>query len=226
MKNVAGYDVSRLMVGAMGTLGLIAEVSLKVLPVAPAEATLKFQMTQAESLQRLNEWGGKPLPLNASCWVDDRGVPTLYLRLRGAVAAVESACRALGGERQDGAAVAEDWIACRDQQLPWFAERGERELWRLSVPQTAPVLDLPEPPLIEWHGGQRWVRAQAGDGARVRETALRAGGHATLFAAGAASPRLPRLSPLAPPLDRIHRNLKREFDPCGIFNRGRLYADF
>jgi glycolate oxidase FAD binding subunit len=226
MKNVAGYDVSRLMVGALGTLGLLTEVSLKVLPVAPAEATLKFDMTQDEALRRLNEWGGKPLPLNASCWLQDAGVATLYLRLRGAAAAVEAGCRALGGERQDNGAVANDWTACRDQQLPWFAQRGGRDLWRVSVPQTAPVLDLPERPLIEWHGGQRWVRAPASDGARVRETALRAGGHATLFAAGAQSPRLPRFSPLAPPLDRIHRELKREFDPAGIFNRGRLYADF
>jgi len=228
MKNVAGYDVSRLMVGALGTLGLIVEVSLKVLPVAPAEATLKFETSQAEALRRLNDWGGRPLPLNASCWVDDSGLHTLFLRLRGAVAAVEAACKTLGGERQDNASSAADWILCRDQRLPWFEERGERDLWRLSVPQTAPVLDLPESPLIEWHGGERWVRTEAGDGARLREAAARAGGHATLFAAGAqrAGPALGRFAPLAPPLDRIHRELKREFDPAGIFNRGRLYPDF
>jgi glycolate oxidase FAD binding subunit len=228
MKNVAGYDVSRLVAGSLGTLGLITEVSLKVLPVAPAEATLKFEMSQAQALGRLNAWGGKPLPLNASCWVDDAGAHTLFLRLRGAVAAVESACRALGGERQDNAGVAADWSLCRDQRLPWFGERGGRDLWRLSVPQTAPVLDLPELPLIEWHGGQRWVRAEPGDGGRLRELALRAGGHATLFAPGAGQlpPGTARFAPLAPPLDRIHRELKRQFDPAGIFNRGRMYADF
>jgi len=174
IKNVAGYDVSRLMAGAMGTLGLIAEVSLKVLPVAPAEATLKFEMSQLEALRRLNAWGGQPLPLNASCWVDDEGRPTLYLRLRGATAAVEAACKTLGGERQDNAAVAPDWALCRDQRLPWFEQRGDRDLWRLSVPQTAPVLDLPEPPLVEWHGAQRWVRAEASDARRLREAAERA----------------------------------------------------
>jgi glycolate oxidase FAD binding subunit len=228
MKNVAGYDVSRLVAGSLGTLGLITEVSLKVLPVAPAEATLKFEMSQAEALRRVNAWGGQPLPLNASCWIDDAGVQTLFLRLRGAVAAVESACKTLGGQRLDNAQVAVDWTLCRDQRLPWFNERGGRDLWRLSVPQTAPVLDLPEAPLIEWHGGQRWVRAETGDGARLREVALRAGGYATLFALGTG--QLPaatsRFAPLAPPLDRIHRELKREFDPAGIFNRARLYADF
>ena len=224
MKNVAGYDVSRLMAGALGTLGLIVDVSLKVLPVAPAEATLKFAMTQAEALQRLNEWSGRPLPLNASCWIERDG-GTLYLRLRGAVAAVESACSQLGGERQDNAAVAHDWRLCRDQQLPWFNERGERGLWRLSVAQSAPVLDLPEPPLVEWHGGQRWVRAAPGEGARLREIAAQAGGHATLFRAARAGDATPRFEPLASPLDRIHRELQREFDPAGIFNRGRLYPD-
>jgi glycolate oxidase FAD binding subunit len=229
MKNVAGYDVSRLMVGAMGTLGLIVEVSLKVLPIAPAEATLKFQMDQAEALRRLNEWGGRPLPLNASCWVDDAGAPTLYLRLRGAVAAVEAACESLGGERQDNAKVAPDWTLCRDQRLPWFEARGERDLWRVSVPQTAPVLDLPEAPLIEWHGGLRWVRAEAADADRLRRAAARVGGHATLFrGAGiknAGARHVTRFTPLAAPLDRIHRELKRQFDPAGIFNRGRLYPD-
>ena len=228
MKNVAGYDVSRLVAGSLGTLGLITEVSLKVLPVAPAEATLKFEMSQAQAMARLNAWGGQPLSLNASCWVDDAGVHTLFLRLRGAAAAVESACRTLGGERQDNARVAADWSACRDQRLPWFGARGGRDLWRLSVPQTAPVLDLPEPPLIEWHGGQRWVRAQPGDGGRLRELASRAGGHATLFAPGARElpPGTARFAPLPAPLDRIHRELKRQFDPAGIFNRGRMYAEF
>jgi glycolate oxidase FAD binding subunit len=226
MKNVAGYDVSRLMAGALGTLGLIVEVSLKVLPVAPAEATLKFELGQADALARLNTWGGQPLPLNASCWVEDDGVATLYLRLRGAVAAVEAACRTLGGERQDNAQVADDWTACREQRLPWFAERGERDLWRLSVAQAAPALDLPESPLVEWHGGLRWVRADAGAAGHLRRVAKQAGGHATLFAPGAGRTAVAgRFAPPAPPLDRIHRELKREFDPAGILNRGRLFAD-
>ena len=230
MKNVAGYDVSRLMAGSLGTLGLITEVSLKVLPIAPAEATLRFQCSQQQALDWLNAWGGKPLPLNASCWVEDAGVGTLYLRLRGAVAAVEAACKtlcALGGEQKSNAAVAADWQACRDQTLPWFAQRApSQDLWRLSVPQTAPVLDLPDSPLIEWHGGLRWYRAAVGHGPRLREAAKAAGGHATLFVASNAhqTSAIARFDALKPPLDRIHRELKREFDPAGIFNRGRLSA--
>ena len=234
MKNVAGYDVSRLMAGSMGTLGLLVDVSLKVLPVPPAEATLRFQCSQAQALQWLNAWGGKPLPLHASCWVneDDGGADgsgTLYLRLRGAAAAVEAACKALGGQLQDNAAVAPDWQACRDQTLAWFTQRpAEHDLWRLSVPQTAPVLDLPEPPLVEWHGGQRWVRALPAQGAQIRDAARSAGGHATLFiASNPISERAAdRFDALKPPLDRIHRELKREFDPAGILNRGRLCADW
>ncbi len=228
MKNVAGYDVSRLMAGAMGTLGLIVEVSLKVMPIAPAEATLRFAFTQSQALERLNAWGGQPLPLNASCWVDDAGVSTLYLRLRGAVAAVEAACKTLGGERQDNATVAPDWTLCRDQKLPWFLDRGGRDLWRLSVPQTAPPLDLPEPPLIEWHGAQRWVLAEPDQAQRLRHAALAAGGSATLFIAESSRHQRAegRFDALKPPLDRIHRQLKREFDPAGVFNRGRLYPDF
>ncbi|MFC5496497.1 glycolate oxidase subunit GlcE [Caenimonas terrae] len=227
MKNVAGYDVSRLIAGSLGALGLIVDVSLKVLPVAPAEATLKFETPQAEALRRLNEWGGQPLPLNASCWVEDGGVGTLYLRLRGAVAAVDAACRKLGGERQASAQVAADWTLCREQQLPWFLERGARELWRLSVAQTAPVLELPEAPLVEWHGGQRWVRVAPGQGERLRQLARAAGGHATLFRAvdGQQAPAADRFQPLDPVLLRIHRELKREFDPAGIFNRGRLFPE-
>ncbi|MDQ3271670.1 MAG: glycolate oxidase subunit GlcE [Pseudomonadota bacterium] len=228
IKNVAGYDVSRLMCGAMGTLGLITAVSLKVLPLAPAEATLKFAMDQAEALAQLNRWGGQPLPLNASCWVDDGNTPTLYLRLRGAVAAVEAACKSLGGERQDNADAAPDWTLCRDQQLPWFQARGTRDLWRLSVPQTAPVLELPEPPLVEWHGGLRWVRAAPEDAEGLRAAAAAVDGNATLFIADGA--RLTgaggRFDALKPPLDRIHCQLKNEFDPAGIFNLGRMYPDF
>jgi glycolate oxidase FAD binding subunit len=232
MKNVAGYDVSRLMAGAWGTLGVITEVSLKVLPVASMEATLRFECSQAEALRRLNDWGGRPLPLNASCWVEDAGVGALYLRLRGALAAVDAACRTLGGERQDSAAAAKDWDACRDQQLPWFLDRPPSEcLWRLSVPQTAPVLALPAgvgAPLVEWHGGQRWVKAGPAHAAALRQAAADAGGYATLFRANNDPSTLgtPRFEPLKPPLDRIHQRLKAEFDPAAIFNHGRLGAGF
>jgi glycolate oxidase FAD binding subunit len=235
MKNVAGYDVSRLMAGSMGTLGVITEVSLKVLPVAPAQATLRFDCSQAQALQWLHGWGGQPLPLNASCWLHEEGssTGTLYLRLRGAVAAVQAACGTLcsqaGATLEEPAQVATDWLACRNQQLPWFLARKEsQDLWRLSVPQTAPVLDLPESPLIEWHGGQRWVRADRQHADKLRKVARDAGGHATLFIAARAGESWAggRFDTLKPPLDRIHRNLKAQFDPAGIFNPNRMSKDF
>jgi glycolate oxidase FAD binding subunit len=223
MKNVAGYDVSRLMVGAWGTLGLITDVSLKVLPVAPAEATLRFACTQDEALRQLHAWGGKPLPLNASCWLADGASGTLWLRLRGAVAAGESACRNLGGERVSDGEAAAFWQDLREQRFSWFDALGERELWRLSVPQTAPPLALPEPPLIEWHGAQRWQRVLPGEGERLREEAVRVGGHATLFRrAPGSTDSAARLTPAAPAIDAIQRELQRQFDPVGIFNPGRL----
>jgi glycolate oxidase FAD binding subunit len=229
MKNVAGYDVSRLMVGSMGTLGLLLEVSLKVLPVAPLEATLRFDMSQAQALTQLHSWGGQPLPLNASCWLEESGKGALYLRLRGALAAVEAACDKLGGQRLSNSQAAADWQLCRNQQLPWFKERTDtQDLWRLSVPQTTPPLDLPDSPLIEWHGGQRWVRADAQQGQRLRELTASVGGSATLFIAASAYKKdsIARFDTLKPPLDRIHRELKREFDPAGVFNPHRMYADW
>ena len=229
MKNVAGYDVSRLMAGAWGTLGLLTEVSLKVLPVAPAEATLRFELGQAEALRRLHAWGGQPLPLNASCWVHDAGVDTLYVRLRGAVAAVEAACRSMGGERQDNARVAADWAACRDQALPWFAAGPSAglDLWRLSLPATAPVLALPggvAPPLVEWHGALRWVQAAPGHAQALHDAARQVGGSASLFRAhsGDAASVAASFDPLPAGLQAIHERLRQSFDPVGIFNPGRM----
>ena len=238
MKNVAGYDVSRVLAGSLGTLGLITELSLKVLPLAPAEATLEFTCTQAEALDLLNTWGGQPLPLNASAWIAEaapadapegaarQGV--LWLRLRGAVAAVESACRGLGGSLRAPEQAQPVWTALRDQRLPFFADAVARglALWRVSVPQTAPVLALPGQPLVEWHGGLRWYALAVDQADAVRAAARAVGGHATLFIAPAVAAEAtpPRFDALSAPLARIHDGLRRSFDPAGIFNPGRQYA--
>ena len=241
MKNVAGYDVSRLMVGAMGTLGLITELSLKVLPMAPAEATLRFEMDEATALRQLNTWAGKPLPLNASSWLVDGGVPTLYLRLRGAVAAVQSACAGFvaqhGAVRVDSPQTSADWRAARDLQLPWFVAgfaRGDT-LWRISVPGTAGPLNVGDT-LIDWLGGQRWVWVAPGDTGlpeRVMNAAQQAGGHAVEFRAaaglhadnGVVPLRRHAPRPLPAATWQIHQRLKNEFDPANIFNRGRLFSN-
>ena len=269
MKNVAGYDVSRLMVGARGTLGLLTEISLKVLPMAPAEATLHFAVEQHEALEHLHRWGGEPLPLNASCWVmapnpghasPPEGVqsllgrpgegliapnpghdsppegfsdptPSLYVRLRGAVAAVEAACKRMlaeaPGQRLDNAQTIPDWNMCRNQQLPFFVNKTQPDavLWRISVPQTAPVLRLPAHPLVEWHGGLRWVWAPASAAAEVQAAARAAGGSASVFVNPAAVQANGvsaghALSSESPALSAIGRRLKASFDPQGIFNPG------
>ena len=230
MKNVAGYDVSRLMAGAWGTLGLLTEVSLKVLPVAPGEATLRFDdINQADALRKLHAWGGQPLPLNASCWVQDGGVGTLYVRLHGAVAAVDAACKTMGGTRMDNATVAADWTACREQTLPWFTARAAQPghaLWRLSVPATAPVLSLPggAQPLVEWHGALRWVQAPESAGDALREAARAVDGNASIFvASGAGGTSASGTFDLqSKALEHIHARLKHSFDPAGIFNPGRM----
>lgn len=229
MKNVAGYDVPRLLAGSLGTLGLIAEVSLKVLPFAVATQTLRFAMAQDAALDSLNRWGGQPLPITASAWSD--GV--LHLRLEGAAAAVSAATRKLGGE-MGGEAVDEPeaaafWAGLREQTHPFFTAGAvaDAPLWRLSVPSLAPPLDLPGAQLIEWGGAQRWLRGGAANTAAIRAAAQRAGGHATLFRAGAAERSASDVfQPLSAPLARIHRNLKTAFDPHGVFNPGRMYPDF
>jgi len=234
MKNVAGYDVSRLMVGAMGTLGLITEVSLKVLPVAPAEATLVFEADQAAALEQLHRWGGEPLPMNASCWVHDDADPAvaaknlLFVRLRGAVAAVEAAVMRmladLPGTRMDNAQSQPDWALCRDQKLPFFRRPADDTLalWRLSVPQTAAVLALPFAQLVEWHGGLRWLWAPHGAAMQLQTAARQVGGNATVFVAARAhsAGASGRFGVHGLAEAAVERRLKASFDPHGIFNPG------
>jgi len=221
MKNVAGYDVSRALAGSMGCLGVICEVSLKVLPQAPATLTLRLELDEGQAIQRLNEWGGRPLPLNASAWWED----TLVLRLAGAAAAVTAAREALGGEVVEASLAAGFWRGLRDQDDEFFAGAARAvasgaTLWRLSVPATTPPLRLSGEQLIEWGGAQRWLCTSMAASA-VREAAAAAGGHATLFRTQDKSAGV--FTPLQPPLDRIHRQLKAAFDPEGVFNPGRLY---
>jgi glycolate oxidase FAD binding subunit len=223
MKNVAGFDVSRVLAGSMGQLGLITEVTLKVLPLPAASATLRFEFEQPAALKAVNTWGGQPLPIEASAWWDG----ALLLRLAGAEAAVASACRKLGGDLIPADLAEPFWAGLRDHTDEFFigAERavaGGARLWRLSLPSTAPELKLHGEQLIEWGGAQRWVVTPM-EPAAVREAAAGAGGHATLFRALDKSPGA--FAPLFAPLAAIHRRLKASFDPQGIFNPGRLYPD-
>jgi glycolate oxidase FAD binding subunit len=221
MKNVAGYDVARVLAGSMGVLGAICEVSLKVLPVPAATATLRFEMDQASAIRQLNDWAGRPLPLHASAWWQG----LLVVRLSGAAAAVQAAAHSMGGEAVPPELAAGFWDGLRDQSDEYFVNARAAlaqgaTLWRLSLPQTMPPLGLEGDCLVEWGGGQRWLSSTL-PAATVRDAAAAAGGHATLFMGQDRSAGV--FAPLKSPLDRIHRELKRAFDPDGVLNPGRMY---
>jgi FAD/FMN-containing dehydrogenase len=222
-KNVAGYDVSRLIAGSLGVLGVICEVSLKVLPRPVATATLRFELDESQALQQLGTWNSKPLGVTATAWSDGR----LHVRLSGARAAVAAACTSLGGERMAPDRADDFWTAVRDHRESFFVfsdsqARDGEALWRVSVPATAAPLELAGRQFIEWGGAQRWWRSAAA-GSQVRAAAVRAGGHATLMRGTDRSGGV--FTPLDAVLMRIHRSLKQSFDPAGIFNRGRLYPE-
>lgn len=215
MKNVAGFDVSRLMTGALGTLGVLLEVSMKVLPRPECEATLVFDLTPDEALEALGRWGLQSWPLSGAC----HGGRRLYLRLSGAECAIEVARRELGGELLvDGEGF---WSDLREQRLGFF--EGEANLWRLSLPAASPMPNLPGEWLMDWGGALRWLKTEAPAGS-VFQAAQAVGGHATLFRTAAPANQV--FQPLPPALKTLHMNLKRAFDPAGIFNPGRMYEDF
>jgi glycolate oxidase FAD binding subunit len=213
MKNVAGYDVSRLLAGSLGTLGVIVEASLKVLPRPPAETTLRLDLDETRALETMTGWAAQPLPVSATCW----HAGALTVRLSGAEPAVRAAVARLGGAPADAAL----WRALREQTDAFFA--GGEPLWRLAVTPTAPPLALAGRQLVEWGGALRWWKTPAA-AAEVRAAAQRAGGHATLFRAEDKSAGA--FAPLDPLKLRLHQALKAAFDPAGILNPGRLYAEF
>jgi len=214
MKNVAGFDVSRLLCGSLGILGPILEVSLKVMPLPREEQTLRFELPEAAALGAFNRWAGEPLPLSATAWWD--GVA--YLRLSGAPAAVRAARARLGGERLEPAAAQTWWRELRSQGHALLG--AARSLWRLSVPSSAAPLALEGARLIEWGGALRWYASEL-PASEVRRVATAAGGSALHWRGGVAGHRF---HPLPAPVLAIHRRLKERFDPHGIFNRSRLVA--
>jgi glycolate oxidase FAD binding subunit len=215
IKNVAGFDVARLLCGSLGILGAITEVSLKVMPLPRAEQTLRFEMTAAAALESFNRWAGQPLPISASGWCNGQA----WLRLSGAPSALHAARTRLGGELIDAALAEHWWRSLRDQTHVFFREASP--LWRLSLPSTAAPLAGAGTQLIEWGGALRWCTGDA-PAAELRALATAAGGSALQWRGGAAGQRF---HPLSPTVLAIHRRLKERFDPHRIFNPGRLIAD-
>ena len=209
MKNVAGYDLSRLMAGSLGCLGVLTEVSLKVLPKPRQCLSLRLEMGVAQTLASLAEWGQQPLPISAA----SHDGTALHLRLEGGEGSVQACRRDLGGEEIDSGY----WRELREQRLAFFG--GEAPLWRLSLPNNTAPLELPGEQLIDWGGAQRWLKSAA-DAGQIRRIAAKAGGHATRYSAGDDA-----FTPLPAPLLRYHQSLKQQLDPKGIFNPGRMYAE-
>ncbi|WP_433735545.1 glycolate oxidase subunit GlcE [Pseudomonas putida] len=211
MKNVAGYDLSRLMAGSYGTLGLITEVSLKVLPKPRQTLSISLDMNSERALQQLAQWGQQPLPISAACHDGER----LHLRLEGGEGSVAAAHERLGGEWLDNTY----WADLNEQRLPFFDE--DQPLWRLSLPNNTAKLSLPGRQLIDWGGAQRWLKCDA-EAAFIRKVVDEVGGHVTCYSHGLVdSP----FQPLPAALMRLHQSLKRQLDPRAIFNPGRLYAE-
>ena len=257
MKNVAGYDVSRALAGSLGQLGLITEVSLKVLPLAPAQASFVVRIGQAAALDQLQRWAGQPLPLNASTWVPlsiDAAAASsgpehpsstaeegyLIVRLRGAMAAVQSAWSVMQAQLAQGGHTAMPldeaqaqswWDRCRDQTDDFFTRPPgpDMALWRLSLPSTTAVLDLPQPVWVEWHGAQRWCWAPLAQASHLRSLVHQHGGHATRWIAPAAQTeeqsQIGVFMPLSPVQHRLQQALLRQFDPHRVFDTGRLGLD-
>ncbi len=238
MKNVAGYDVSRLLPGSLGTLALLLEASVKVLPKPAATASLRCKMSAINALKILNEWAGQPLPLNASAWISHTGNEgEVTIRLAGAKAAVTSASRMmqdrLGATALDDSEADLFWRNLSEQQLSWFSQiPNDYALWRLSLPANCPVLELPKnclPEIImEWHGQERWIQGPANQSTAhaLQKLALQHGGHATCFRSFSAEgfERFTRLesNPLTAGLEAVQKRLRHSFDPFGVFTTGRL----
>ena len=212
IKNVAGYDATRLMVGAFGTLGLLLDVSFKVIPVPATEITLSFSMDAAQAVTSVVSWSQQPLPITAAAWLDGE----LLVRLSGAQAAIRSAQLQLGGEVSEQR---DFWLQLREQQ-PGFFQTG-KPLWRLSLPMAAAPLDIPGEQLIEWGGAQRWLISEEPPQA-IRQAATSAGGHATCFRNAQGTEIF---TPLSKPMLALQQRLKKSFDPKGILNPGRIYTD-
>lgn len=215
MKNVAGYDLSRLMAGSLGVLAVLLEVSLKVAPAPLGRMTLVRETDAAGALELMQRWARRSLPITATAWLDGR----LYTRICGSEEGLAETHRAVEGlPLADADAF---WEGLREQRLPFFA--GDAPLWRISVPPAAPLAADGTPELIEWGGALRWQRTDV-PAQELRAQAVGAGGHATLFRSGPAGvPADGVFTPLPPVPLRLHRNLKQAFDPDGLFNPGRLY---
>ena len=240
MKNVAGYDVSRLLPGSLGTLALLLEASVKVLPKPAATATLRCRLSQDKALIVLNEWAGQPLPLSASCWIGSAkgGDGELTIRLAGAAAAVKAAiplmCSLANASEIDEAVAEQFWNDLREQKIAAFGNlAAEKTLYRLALPAACGPIAIQgadDEIVLEWHGQQRWIKASGDEAtfAAIKAIANSHGGHATRFRQGAnVDPSYQRFTLLSEQahskaLEAVQERLRSAFDPAGVFATKRL----
>ena len=226
MKNVAGYDVSRLLVGSMGTLGVMTQVSLKVLPQPKAMQTLHvvcdFQTAQVLCRRFLV----KPIAVTGSAWCN--GV--LTVRLAGMAAAVSAgvtmlddwARELIGGAfiQMDAVQAAAFWGMLQEQDHPHFsaAPSDEHALWRTVLPSAVDGLTVhADTGLAMWGGMLRWLWAAEDLTASFKA----AGGHATCYRR-AVSGREHMGSSALLNEQALQTAVKAQFDPQQIFNRHRF----
>jgi len=214
MKNVAGYDVSRLMVGAFGTLGVLLDFSLKVLPCPAASVTVTRECSASEAIGNMSALLGKPYPVDAACY-DGRNC---HVRISGSAQAVKEARTKIRGDVMPHAEAF--WAALREHELPFFEHSGT--LYRVMVKPATPCLPLEGSWLLDWGGAQRWLRSNE-DLAKIRHCVESEGGHVSVFRSD--DPLIDKFHPLPPHLFVLHQTLKSSIDPKNIFNRGRLYKN-
>ena len=216
MKNVAGYDVSRLMTGAMGTLGLLLDVSLKVLPKPETEKTLVIEKPLNDSIEFINSLETQRLPVTASAYHENR----LYLRLSGLESTLDHYLKKLQSDSVE--TDSHFWQQLKDQQLDFF--KTDKTLWRFSLPPSTLPLDLKGSTLYEWRGAQRWFIAEDNEISteEILSVVKQAGGHATQFKNGDRQGEV--VTTLPDVLKKYHIKLKQAMDPDGILNQGRLFS--
>lgn len=214
MKNVAGYDVSRLMCGAMGTLGVLLELSIKVLPKPDTELTLIHEMTINESLDKIHQLKRSALPISATGFDGNN----LYIRLSGSRGAVSAAAKLIGGDEVEQGD--DYWLKLKEQQLAYFKKQSN--LWRLSLKSNTPVLNLSGRTLYEWNGAQRWLISDENETV-IRDAVAKQGGHAICYYQHNTPDHV--FHPLQPGLLKLHQRIKHAFDPSGIFNPGKMYTE-
>ena len=229
MKNVAGYDVSRLIPGSMGTLALLLNVSIKVLPKPVASQTLMFELSQTSAITQMNTWASQPLPISASTWIGDVGNGQLFIRLSGAQAAVDAAVIKMNHEISAHRLNEQDaenlWQGLREQTNDFFKLKEKESLWRFSVNPVSGPINLPGQTCLEWLGGQRWYKGNISS-SQAKSIAIKHQGHATLFrgekVAGQSVFTTLEDNPLTAPLAIVQQRLRQAFDPDGVFQTSRM----